>query len=55
MKNKYDTSVIFLYAIGKENLLPLARVKSAITQRVKNNKYSACRQCTMGCKKRRDF
>jgi putative transposase len=23
MKNKYDTSVIFLYAIGKENLLPL--------------------------------
>jgi hypothetical protein len=22
IKNKYDTSVIFLYAIGKENLLP---------------------------------
>ena len=22
MKNKYDTSVIFLYAVGKENLLP---------------------------------
>ena len=23
MKNKYDTSVIFLYAIGKEHVLPL--------------------------------
>ena len=22
MKNKYDTSVVFLYAIGKEHLLP---------------------------------
>jgi hypothetical protein len=22
MKNKYDTAVVFLYAIGKENLLP---------------------------------
>lgn len=22
MKNKYDTSVVFLYAMGKENLLP---------------------------------
>ncbi len=22
MKNKYDTSVVFLYSIGKENLLP---------------------------------
>lgn len=31
------------------------RVKSAITQRVKNNKCSACRQCTMGCKKEGTF
>jgi len=22
IKNKYDTSVVFLYAVGKENLLP---------------------------------
>lgn len=27
IKNKYDTSVIFLYAIGKENLLPIEFLK----------------------------
>ena len=32
IKNKYDTSVIFLYAIGKENLLPIEFLKKFPTQ-----------------------
>lgn len=32
IKNKYDTSVIFLYAIGKENLSPteFAKIQNKI-------------------------
>jgi hypothetical protein len=45
MKNKYDTSVIFLYAIGKENVMPCEfrkQIPSSTISTWRKTNYSEC-------------